>query len=349
MLSNCASCSWLTRCVNARFACQTHLKRSLHSSRVKRVYASELSTNRTPAVRPAHREIAIPVPFGHLAAKDWPAATEEDPERRLLCLHGMQDNAGSFDPLIEELPGSWRAVALEFAGHGHSSHLPRGCMYSMGQFTLDVMRAVQALGWDRFCLLGHSLGGLVGHRYACMFPDKVQKLILVEGFGDIFDGPSQVLNVMKATMLSFLRLEDKDLSSQPSYSEREVLDLYAKGPMRHLQPKDVRTLMKRGCRQQPDGRYTLTRDLRLKAILWDRVDRSALAPSYKSFHNDLLVLNAAPGFGRSSVHQGRLASVLREHCRRWQLEVLDGDHHIHMSQQHLVARYVNPFLEGGTS
>lgn len=289
------------------------------------------------------------MPFGHLAAKDWPAVTREGPERHLLCLHGTQDNAGSFDPLIQQLPGSWRAVVLEFAGHGLSSHLPRGCMYSMAQCTLDVIRTVRALGWDRFCLLGHSLGGLVGHRYACMFPDKVQKLVLVEGFGDVFDVQSQVLNAMKATMLSFLRIEGKDLGSQPSYSEEQVLDLYARGPMRHLRPDDVRILMKRGCRQQPDGRYTFTRDVHVKAMLWDRIDRSALVPSYKSFCNDLLVLNAAPGFGCSSVHQGRLASVLRGHCRSFQLEVLDGDHHIHMSQPHLVASYVNPFLEGATS
>lgn len=348
MLLNCAPCSWLTRCIRSRFSCQARLRRSLYPSRVGSVYARELSTNYSSSVRPA-REIAIPVPFGHLAAKDWPAVTNEDPEHRLLCLHGMQDNAGSFDPLIQELPGSWRAVVLEFAGHGLSSHLPRGCMYSMTQCTLDVIRAVRGLGWDRFSLLGHSLGGLVGHRYACMFPDKVLKLILIEGFGDIFDGRSQVLNVMKATMLSFLRLEDKDLSSQPSYTEQEVLDLYAKGPLRHLRPEDVKILMKRGCRQQPDGRYSFTGDMHVKAMLWDRLDRSALAPCYKSFCNDLLILNAAPGFLCSSVHQGRLASVLRRHCRSFQLEVLDGDHHIHMSQPRLVASYVNPFLDGGTS
>lgn len=222
-------------------------------------------------------------------------------------------------------------------------------MYSLTQFTLDVIRAVRCLGWDRFSLLGHSLGGLVGHRYACMFPDKVLKLILIDGFGDIFEAPSQVLNVMKATMLSFLRLEDKGLGSQPSYTEQEVLDLYGKTPLRHLQPNDVKILMKRGCRQKPDGRYTFTGDVRVKAMLWDRVDRSALVPFYKSFCNDLLILNATPGFHCSSVHQGRMVSILRRHCRSFQREVLDGTHQIHMSQPHLVASYVNPFLEGGMS
>lgn len=48
---------------------------------------------------------------------------------RILALHGWLDNALSFDSLASCLPASWCIVAVDFAGHGLSSHRPEGTFY----------------------------------------------------------------------------------------------------------------------------------------------------------------------------------------------------------------------------
>lgn len=325
-----------------RYVGHVHLKCNASAFGVQ--HLRKLSTTRFLANRPTE-EIAIPVPYGQLAAKVWPAQRAVKPKKNLLCLHGGQDNAGSFDPLLEKLDGEWQAVALDFTGHGLSSHLPRGCIYTMTHLMLDIAHAVHFLGWNQFNLLGHSIGALVGHRYASIFPEKVSKLILVEGFGEIYEARSQLLDTMRATLLSFLRLEKKDFSEQPTYTEEEVMALYAKMPWGCIRADDVKVLMKRGCKLQDDGRYVFARDFRLKAFYWDKVDRAALDPWWKSYKNDILVLDAVPGFGSCSIHNGRMINTLKEQCRTFQMTVLDGDHHIHMNQPELVASYIKPFLQ----
>ncbi|XP_075537158.1 serine hydrolase-like protein isoform X3 [Dermacentor variabilis] len=322
--------------------CNVRLKCSASTSGVQ--HLRKLSTAHSLANRPPE-EIAIPVPYGQLAAKVWPAKRNRNPKKHLLCLHGGQDNAGSFDPLLEKLDGGWQAVALDFTGHGLSSHLPKGCVYTTTHLMLDIARTVQFLGWDQFNLLGHSIGGLVGHRYASVFPQKVSKLILVEGFGEIYEARSQLLGTVRTTLQSFLRLEEKHFSRQRSYTEEEIMALYAKMPWGCIRADDVKVLMKRGCQLQADGRYNFTRDIRLKALYWEKVDKAALDPWWKSFKNDILVLDAVPGFGSCSVQNGRMINALKKHCRTFQMAVLDGDHHIHMNQPELVASYIRPFLD----
>lgn len=342
-----AACNILPRVIGlhasiCRNTCSVCLKHSACVSGVPHLH--RVSTARFLASRQT-QEISIPVPYGQLAAKIWPPETAVKPKKNLLCLHGGQDNAGSFDPLLEKLAGSWQAVALDFTGHGLSSHLPKGCIYTMTHLMLDIAHAVHFLGWNQFNLLGHSIGALVGHRYASIFPEKVSKLILIEGFGEIYEARSQLIDTMRTTLLSFLRLEEKDFSEQPSYTEEEIMTLYAKMPWGCIRTDDVKILMKRGCKLQDDGRYVFTRDFRLKALYWDKVDRAALEPWWKSYKNDILVLDAVPGFGSCSAHNGRMINVLKEHCRTFQMAILDGDHHIHMNQPDLVASYIKPFLQ----
>lgn len=137
------------------------------------------TTKEVPVVERETRELQIPVPYGHLAAREWLPASSEDPSRRLLLLHGYQDNAASFYDLVPRLDPRWHAVAIDFTGHGLSSHLPLGAPYVSSLFSLDVARTVAHLGWDRFCIVGHSMGAHCGFNYGALFPDKVGDAIVV--------------------------------------------------------------------------------------------------------------------------------------------------------------------------
>lgn len=47
----------------------------------------------------------------------------------IIAIHGWQDNAGTFDPLIELLPKDLSILCIDLPGHGRSSHIPMVKMY----------------------------------------------------------------------------------------------------------------------------------------------------------------------------------------------------------------------------
>mmetsp|Transcript_61621 Transcript_61621/g.74127 ORF Transcript_61621/g.74127 Transcript_61621/m.74127 type:complete len:372 (-) Transcript_61621:285-1400(-) len=119
---------------------------------------------------------------------------EGNSRRRILCLHGWLDNADTFHLLGPALGsdkcGQFEVVALDFPGHGRSSHKSKdGPTQVLFEYVFYVAEAVRQLGWDnpteRFTLIGHSMGGGVAIAYAAAFPERVDKLVLVEGFGPL--------------------------------------------------------------------------------------------------------------------------------------------------------------------
>ncbi|XP_024848575.1 serine hydrolase-like protein 2 isoform X4 [Bos taurus] len=128
-------------------------------------------------------ELKLAVPWGHIAAKAW-GSHQAAP---VLCLHGWLDNANSFDRLIPLLPKDFNYVAMDFGGHGLSSHYSPGFPYHYQNFVSEVRRVAAALKWNRFSLLGHSFGGAVGGMFSCIFPEMVDKLILLESLPFVLD------------------------------------------------------------------------------------------------------------------------------------------------------------------
>ena len=104
-----------------------------------------------------------------------------DPSRPpLVMLHGMRDTAQGLMPVADRLRDRYFVVAPDLRGHGASD---QPGAYSVADFTYDLHRVADAAGLDRFHLFGHSLGGHIVCRYAALFPERVQTLIMVEGFG----------------------------------------------------------------------------------------------------------------------------------------------------------------------
>src|SRR5690606_11793724 len=101
-------------------------------------------------------EIRLNLPHVELAAHLY------GPEdgRPVLALHGWLDNAATFSRLAPRLQGL-RIVALDFAGRGHSGHRGPGAGYQLWDYAVDVLLVAEELGWQRFLLLGHSLGGII--------------------------------------------------------------------------------------------------------------------------------------------------------------------------------------------
>lgn len=162
-------------------------------------------------------ELELRTPYLRLAARVW-GPPDGVP---VLALHGWLDNAASFDALAPLLPEA-RLVALDLPGHGHSDARPPGIHYHFVDYIPDVVAAADALGWERFALLGHSLGGGIVSFTAAILPERITRVAMIEGLGpptsDPADGPT---NLRKA-IAKMGALSRKTRDGSPIYPNIEA-------------------------------------------------------------------------------------------------------------------------------
>jgi pimeloyl-ACP methyl ester carboxylesterase len=112
-------------------------------------------------------------------------------QRPLLLVHGFTGAKEDFTPWLEDLAESgWHAVAPDLRGHGASSKPAAEDAYSFQLMADDMLGLADALGWQRFVLLGHSMGGMIAQVMACSAPERLDGLILM----DTAHGPLPNLN-----------------------------------------------------------------------------------------------------------------------------------------------------------
>eukprot|EP01006_Ploeotia_vitrea_P024241 TRINITY_DN57012_c0_g1_i1.p1 TRINITY_DN57012_c0_g1~~TRINITY_DN57012_c0_g1_i1.p1 ORF type:complete len:334 (+),score=-1.64 TRINITY_DN57012_c0_g1_i1:35-1036(+) len=126
-----------------------------------------------------------------IAAKVW---GPKDGEPWIL-LHGWMDNAATWDLIAPMLNTSTQLrpkylVAMDFSGHGKSSHRQRGPYHFM-DYVAEVMAVIDQLGWSKFNVMGHSLGGNVAVILTGLVPERVQRLVVVEATGPASQLPSE--------------------------------------------------------------------------------------------------------------------------------------------------------------
>ena len=103
--------------------------------------------------------------------------------RPVMLVHGFTATADEVAGIVEPLAGAgWHAVAPDLRGHGRSDRPTEAGAYSLEIMAADVLRLADWLGWDRFALLGHSMGGGIAQLIALDHPDRLTGLVLASTF-----------------------------------------------------------------------------------------------------------------------------------------------------------------------
>lgn len=124
---------------------------------------------------------ALPV-HGNLVRWIEAGAGEEGHDRPVVVLiHGIASRASQWEQVMCELADTCHVIAPDLLGHGQSAK-PRGD-YSLGAHACGIRDLLSALGHDRVTVVGHSLGGGVAMQFAYQFPERVQRLALVDAGG----------------------------------------------------------------------------------------------------------------------------------------------------------------------
>jgi len=97
----------------------------------------------------------------------------------VVLLHGITGHARSWDGLARELAGDFHVIALDQRGHGDSARAPDGD-YSLAAMAGDFAGFVDALGLERFAVVGLSMGGRVSIAYAGGHAARIDRLCIVD-------------------------------------------------------------------------------------------------------------------------------------------------------------------------
>src|SRR5919198_4735596 len=99
----------------------------------------------------------------------------------ILLIHGITGRADQGDGVIPLLGERFTVLAPDLLGHGRSAK-PRGD-YSLGAYASGLRDLMIALGHRRATIVGHSLGGGVAMQLAYQFPERCERLVLIDSGG----------------------------------------------------------------------------------------------------------------------------------------------------------------------
>ena len=252
---------------------------------------------------------------------------------RVLCLHGWMDNAASFLPLAEHLPElNW--VALDYAGHGQSDHRPEHCRYYFMDYVFDVDAVLDVLGWDSCTLVGHSLGTAIAACAACADPQRIERIVMIDGLGVVTEPERQAAERLTRSLRSVRHPRDHRRvfdSIELAARARQV-----KNPMAD---RSARLLAERAL-QATEGGWRWRTDAR---AMWDSPYWYAEAHSdaiLQGLKCPVLVLYT-PVLER---YLGERLAARLDQLHDVTAHRIEGRHHLHMDQPEAMAATIGAFI-----
>jgi len=255
--------------------------------------------------------------------------------RRVLALHGWLDNAASFVPLAAYFEGL-DVVAPDLPGHGRSAHMPVGTDYTFVGAVHQVLDIADALGWDRFALLGHSMGAGIASLVAAAVPERIERLVAIEALGALPETEPGTVPRLREAVVSSRSLGTRPLRVFPDLEA----PIRARMRVNALSEPVARLLVERGV-QPVEGGHVWCSDPRLTIPTAVRMTPGQVDALIAGIECPTRVIYADPPQPYlPEPDRSRRARLLPD----GELAVITGGHHLHMEQPAEVAAAIGDFL-----
>ncbi|NIJ16831.1 alpha/beta fold hydrolase [Sphingobium vermicomposti] len=265
----------------------------------------------------------------------------------LILLHGAMDHARSWDWTAKLLAQNYHVIAPDLRGHGDSGWSRQGS-YLTADFVYDLAQLMDQVGRDKVTLVGHSLGGAIALRYAGLFPDRVERVVAIEGLGLSPDRLKEKAALPMPDQWGEW-IADRRASARRSARHYATIEA-AVGRMQernnHLSAEQALHLTSHGVNRNEDGSYGWKFDPDLRIQPPENVSEVELPQFWSRIACPVLLCLGLDSWASNPVRDGRMA-----HFKDARLvEFADAGHWLHHDQFERFVGELGTFLnhEGST-
>jgi pimeloyl-ACP methyl ester carboxylesterase len=253
------------------------------------------------------------------AAKEWGRSGSLP----VIALHGWLDNANTFDRMLPHME-NLHVIALDLAGHGRSDFRSADSGYEIWHDISDIMAVADAMGWERFALLGHSRGAVISGLVAGTYPERISHVALIDGFIPM---PADAQGTAQHLAKALHEYRRYGSSSPTLFRDYESAVRGRINGFLPLQYEAAVTLAERGVVETEQG-FFWRNDQRLKAASHVKLSKDHLQSFFTAISAQVLLIQAENSQFKPDRQQTEVFSWIPQ----MQIHKVPGSHHLHLEE-----------------
>jgi pimeloyl-ACP methyl ester carboxylesterase len=266
---------------------------------------------------------------------DW-GNTDKPP---MLLIHGGRDHARNWDWVAQRLRDSYHIIAPDLRGHG-DSEWARGSQYALIDYVLDIAQLLEQLRWFPIVIIGHSLGGAIACQYSGIYPERVQRLVAIEGLGPapglLRYGPAyQRMQEWIAQMQTFAGRHPHHYPSLEAAVQR------MQEANQHLSAEQAHHLTVHGTYRNEDGTYTWKFDNYVRSHSPYEFNMEEARSIWGRITCPTLLLRGTESWASDPRADSRASAFRQAQC----VDISHAGHWVHHDQLEAFIKVVRTFLD----
>lgn len=281
--------------------------------------------------------------FANSVVEGLSCGAPDQQDNVVLCLHGWLDNAASFLPLMPQLqkhqPDKF-IVAIDWPGHGYSTHRSSDAHYHFVDWVYDLLQLVTLNGWQQVDIIGHSMGAMVASAFAAAFPEKTRSLTLIDAVGFISTEADKATQQLREGLLSRVKSRDKQRQiTNKKFHPSLASAIKARLFVSDLKPQQAQLLVERGVLKTAQG-YCWRSDFRLRDLSPYRFTLQQGQQFIAAIKCPVQLIYGSNGM--DMVNSG--LKHYQQLFKHFSSHELIGGHHVHMEQAEKTAELIGIFF-----
>jgi pimeloyl-ACP methyl ester carboxylesterase len=256
----------------------------------------------------------------------------------MLLIHGGRDHARNWDWVAQELRRDYHIIAPDLRGHG-DSEWARGSQYALIDYVLDMAQLLDQLQLFPIIIIGHSLGGAIACQYSGVYPERVQRLVAIEGLGP----PIERLR----RGLAYQRMQDW-ITQMQAFATRHVRryrsleDAWQRmqEANQHLSAEQAHHLTVHGTYRNEDGTYTWKFDNYVRAHSPYEFNLEEARSIWQRITCPTLLLRGTESWATDPMQDGRARAFQNARC----VNIAGAGHWVHHDRLPEFLQVVQDFL-----